>query len=68
MIKTNELKNKLETTFTNKANYNKHIQIDGETYIYISCRNEIRRVVHQNSGDIAVLVGCFTFGRFMWCC
>ena len=65
--RTEELKNKLAATFSNKANWNKHIDIDGETYIYISCKNEIRQRIHQTGGDIAILVGCFAFGRFMWC-
>lgn len=68
MTKTNELRDKLVATFANKANHDKHITINGEDYIYISCRNEIRRVVHQAGEDVAVLVGCFAFGKFMWCC
>ena len=69
MTKTNELKNKLAATFADKANHDKHITIDGDDYIYISCRNEIRRVInHENRTQEAVLVGCFAFGRFKWCC
>lgn len=75
MKKTDDLKNKLVATFTKRNNWNKHIEIDGETYIYISAKSEIRREVHQQSGTIASLVGYFTFvggenwmGNFMWCC
>ena len=75
MKKTDDLKNKLVATFTKRNNWNKRIEIDGETYIYISAKNEIRREVRQSSGTIAALVGCFMFvgseiwmGNFMWCC
>lgn len=68
MIKTDELKNKLETTFSDKVNHDKHITIDGDEYIYISCRNEVRKTAHQTDYTIAVLIGCFAFGKFMWCC
>ncbi len=65
--KTKELKEALVRMY-NKHEWNKHIEIDGEQYIYISCKNEFRRVVHQSGEDIAVLVGCMAFGQFMWCC
>ncbi len=62
--KTKELKEALVRMY-NEHEWNKHIEIDGEKYIYISCKNEFRRVVHQPGEDIAVLVGCMAFGRFM---
>lgn len=75
MKKTNDLKKKLIATFSNRQNWNRLIEIDGEKFIYISAKNEIRREVKQPSGTVALLVGCFVFvgtdsplGNFMWCC
>jgi hypothetical protein len=50
-----ELKNRLETIFSNKANWNKHIDVDGNRYIYISAKNELRKEVTNG----AILVGFF---------
>lgn len=65
MKKTNELKNALVEMFENKV-WNKLTLIDGDYYIYVSAKNEFRKLVHQPSGDIAALVGCMAFGRFVW--
>lgn len=68
MEKSNELKAKLTETFLNKQNWNREIAIDGETFIYISAENKIRRIVNQPSGKVAVLVACFVLDKFIWCC
>lgn len=56
-----ELKNRLETIFSNRANWNKLIDIDGNRYIYISAKNELRKEVI----DGAVLVGFFINDNLM---
>ncbi|MGN0686660.1 MAG: helix-turn-helix domain-containing protein [Oscillospiraceae bacterium] len=61
---TEELKEKLKETFSDKKNWNKHITIDGEDFIYISARNEIRYV---HSDKEAPLIACFAFGEIIWC-
>ncbi len=65
--KTEKLKESLVQIY-NTHEWDKHIKINGIQYIYISCKNEFRRVVHQPGEDIAVLVGCMAFGQFIWCC
>lgn len=67
MKKSTELKNALTEMYNNKV-WNKHVEIEGENYIYISATNEFRRVIKQPSGQIAMLVGCMVQGNFMWCC
>ena len=54
------MKDKLKEIYDTK-NWNKYVEIDGEKYIYNSTLNEFRKLVHQPSGDIAVVVG------FMMC-
>lgn len=48
--KNEELKDALVHLY-NKHEWNKYVKIDGEQYIYISCKNEFRRVVHQPGED-----------------
>lgn len=74
MKKTEELRQKLIETFSNRRNWNRRIEIDGEMYIYISAVNEIRREVKQSSETIAQLLACFAlfvgsgYDQIMWCC
>lgn len=58
---TKELKNKLEKLFSKKSNWNKHIDVDGDRYIYISAKNELRKEVTNG----AVLVGFFIGNSLM---
>lgn len=76
MEKTPELKRTLAETFSKRFNWNRFIEINGERFIYISARNEVRREEkHYDGSTAAVLVGCFVFvgnetpiGNFFWCC
>lgn len=74
MKKTDAMRDKLIAIFSNRRNWNRHIEIDGEIYIYVSANNEIRREIKQPSGTIAQLVACFSlfegtgYERLMWCC
>lgn len=61
------IKKSLEAIGNNKAMWNKHIEISGETYIYNSAKNEFRQVVNQPGGTIARLVGCMVMGHFVKC-
>jgi len=67
MEQTNELREKLTKIFSQRENWNKLIDVDEELYIYISSCNEIRRLVRQPSGNVAVLVACFCLGKLIWC-
>lgn len=74
MKKTEEIRQVLRDVFSNRRNWNRRIEIDGEMYIYISAVNEIRREVHQPSGTIAQLVAHFSlfegngYDKIVWCC
>ena len=50
------VRNKLIEIAENKKLWNKNIEIDGETYIFVSSRNEFRKMVKQPSGEIGVVV------------
>lgn len=68
MKKTNELKKKLQETFSKRENWNKHITIDGTSYIYISATNELRYICKHTSGfDTANLLACFVGNLLIWC-
>lgn len=68
MKKTNELKQKLQETFSKRENWNKHITIDGTRYIYISAVNEIRYMcVHSSGFETANLLATFVGNRIIWC-
>lgn len=67
-IKTPEYREELIALYNNRANWNKRININGHTFIYISATNEFR-MEHNSNGKIhALLIACMTFDRFMWCC
>lgn len=44
--------------------WNKNVEIDGETYIFVSSRNEFRKIVSQPSGEIGTLVGLWICNSF----
>ena len=46
----------------------KIIEIKGEDYVYCSAKNEIRRIDQREGYEVALLVGCFVLGKFVWCC
>ena len=56
------MKEKLKEMYETKK-WNKYVEIDGEKYIYNSTMNEFRRLVHQPSGDIDVIVGFMMCGN-----
>jgi hypothetical protein len=67
MKKSEDFRKTLAELFGDKRNWNRLIEVDGERYIYVSALNEIRQLISQPSGTIAVLVGCFVQGYLMWC-
>lgn len=69
MQKTKELNQKLQDVFSRRENWNKHIVIDGTTFIYISAANEIRYICKHSSGfETANLIACFVSAHVIWCC
>ena len=59
------IKNKFIEIANNKKMWNTNIEIDGETYIFISSRNEFRKIVKQQSGVIGVVVAVWVEGNLM---
>lgn len=68
MEKTNGLRDALSKTFADRRNWNRRIEVAGEHYIYCSAKNEIRRIDQREGYEVALLVGCFVLGKFVWCC
>lgn len=68
MKKTNGLRDALSKTFADRKNWNRRIEVAGECYVYCSAKNEIRRIDQQEGYEVALLVGCFVLGKFVWCC
>lgn len=59
------LKDALKEIGNNKSFWNKHLEIEGNQYVYISAKNEFRKVVEQPSGTVEVIVGCMFLGDFL---
>lgn len=47
----------------NTKKWNKYVEVEGEKYIYNSTMNEFRKLVHQQSRDINVIVGFMMCGN-----
>lgn len=56
------MKEKLQEIYDTKK-WNKYVEVEGEKYIYNSTMNEFRKLVHQPSGDINVIVGFMMCGN-----
>lgn len=55
------MRTEIEQIFANKKNWNKLIAVEGvdERLIYISAKNELRRVHNQNGYTVAILIGFY---------
>lgn len=51
----------IEALFLNRSNWNKAIKVDGveEKLIYISSKNELRRIHNQNGNTVAIHIGFY---------
>lgn len=57
----------IEALFLNRSNWNKPVKVDGvaESLVYISAKNELRRIHNQNGNTVAILIGFYTGSTLM---
>lgn len=57
----------IEALFLNRSNWNKPIKVDGveDNLVYISAKNELRRIHYQNGDTVAILIGFYIGSTLM---
>ena len=68
MKKANGLRDALGKTYAARRNWTRRIEEAGEHYSNCSAKTEIRRIDQREGYEVALLVGCFVLGKFVWCC
>lgn len=57
----------IDALFLNRSNWNKPIKVDGveDNLVYISAKNELRRIHYQNDDAVAILIGFYIGSTLM---